>query len=103
MMAFFFTMPISRMMPISAMTLNSVWQKQQRQDRADAGRGQRGENGDGMDVAFVENAEHDVDGDQRGEDQQSARWPANSETPAAVPWKLAWMLAGMSRSLLDRC
>ena len=25
MMAFFFTMPISRMMPISAMTLKSLW------------------------------------------------------------------------------
>ena len=38
--------------------------------RADAGRGQRGEDGDGVDVAFVEHAQHDVDGDERGEDQQ---------------------------------
>ena len=42
---------------------------QQREDRADAGRGQRGENRDRMDVALVEHAEHDVDGDERREDE----------------------------------
>ncbi len=45
-------------------------EQHQRQQRAHAGRGQRGKNGDGMDKAFVEHAEHDVDRDQRGEDQQ---------------------------------
>ena len=45
MMAFFCTMPMSRMMPISAMTFRSSW-KHQRQQRADAGRGQRGKNRD---------------------------------------------------------
>ena len=44
--------------------------EQQRQDRADAGRGQRRENRDRVDVALVEHAQHDVDGDQRGQDQQ---------------------------------
>ncbi len=43
---------------------------QQREQRADAGRGQRGDDGDGVDVALVEHAQHDVDGDQRGQDQQ---------------------------------
>ena len=70
MIAFFLTMPISRMMPISAITLRSVPAEQQRQQRADAGRGQRRENRDRMDVAFVQHAEHDVDGDERGENQQ---------------------------------
>ena len=41
----------------------------QRQQGADTRGGQRGENGDGVDVVLVENAEHDVDGDQRGQDQ----------------------------------
>ena len=42
----------------------------QRQQRAHAGRGKRGKNRDGMDVAFVQNAEHDVDRGQRRGDQQ---------------------------------
>ena len=42
----------------------------QRQKRAHAGRGQRGDDGDGVDVALVEHAQHDVDGDQRGQDQE---------------------------------
>jgi hypothetical protein len=36
MIAFFCTMPMSRMMPISAMTLRSVVEKHQRQQRARA-------------------------------------------------------------------
>ena len=43
--------------------------EQQRQNRADAGRGQRGENRQRMNQAFIQNAEHDVDRDQRGQDQ----------------------------------
>ena len=70
MIAFFFTMPISRMMPISAMTLSSVRQTQQRQQRAHAGRGQRGEDGERVDVALVQHAEDDVHRDQRRGDQQ---------------------------------
>ena len=42
----------------------------QRQERADTGRRQRGENRDRVDVAFVEHAQHDVDRDQGGQDQQ---------------------------------
>jgi len=44
MMAFFLTMPISRMMPISAMMLNSGAAQQQCQNCADARGGQRREN-----------------------------------------------------------
>ena len=69
MMAFFLTMPISRTMPISAMTLKSLPADDQRQQRADARRGQRRENRDRMDVAFVQHAQHDVDGDQGRENQ----------------------------------
>ena len=42
----------------------------EREQRANAGRGQRGKNCDGVDEALIEDAEHDVDGDQRGENQQ---------------------------------
>ena len=45
-------------------------EEHEREHGADAGGGQRGENGDGMDVALVEHAEHDVDGDERGEDEE---------------------------------
>ena len=69
MMAFFFTMPISRMMPISEITLKSLPRDQQRQDRAHAGGGQRGENRDRVDVALVQHAQHDVHRHQRGQDQ----------------------------------
>ncbi len=37
---------------------------------ADAGRRQRGDDGDGVDVALVEHAQHDVDGDKCGENEQ---------------------------------
>ena len=69
MMAFFLTMPISRMTPISAMMLNSVWNSSSASTAPDARRGQGREDGDGVDVALVENAEHDVDGGERREDQ----------------------------------
>ena len=69
MMAFFLTMPIRRMTPISAMMSNSTWKSMQRQQRADAGRRQRRQNGDRVDVALVEHAEQDVDGGDRGQDQ----------------------------------
>ena len=41
----------------------------ERQQRAHARRGQRGKNRDRMDVAFVENSEHDINRRQRGRDQ----------------------------------
>ena len=69
MMAFFLTMPISRITPISAMMAELRAEQQQRQHRADAGRRQGGQDGDRVDVALVEHAQHDVDGDQRGDDQ----------------------------------
>ena len=70
MIAFFFTMPMSRMMPMSAMTLNSVPAEHQRQERAHARRRQRRQDRDRVDVALVEHAEHDVDGEERGQDQE---------------------------------
>ena len=44
-------------------------EQHQRQDRADAGRRQRRQDGDRVDVALIEHAEHDVDGDDGGKDQ----------------------------------
>ena len=69
-MAFFLTMPISRNTPISAMIENSMLEHQQRQHRADAGRGQRRQHRDRVHQAFVQDAQHDVDHDDGGQDQQ---------------------------------
>ncbi len=55
---------------MSAMTERIDVEEEQRENGADAGRGKGGENRDGMDVAFVENAEHDVDDDERGKDEE---------------------------------
>ena len=72
MIAFFFTMPISRMMPINAMTLSSVVEEQQREQRAHARRRQRRKNRDRMDKALVQNPEHDVNRHQRRQDQHGS-------------------------------
>ena len=45
----------------------------QRQQRAEPGRGQRGNDRERMRQALVEDAEHDVDGNERGDDQQRLR------------------------------
>ncbi len=42
----------------------------QRQNRAHARRGQRGKNGDGVNEAFVQDAQHQIYGDDRGQNQQ---------------------------------
>ncbi len=44
--------------------------KQKREDGADTGRRKRGKNGDGMDVTFVQNTKDDINGDERGENEQ---------------------------------
>ena len=43
---------------------------EQSQHRANSRRGQGGQNGDRVNVAFVQNAQHDIHGDQGGGDQQ---------------------------------
>ena len=70
MIAFFLTMPISRMMPMMRDDAEVVARDQQREQRADARRGQRREDRDRVDVALVEHAQHDVHRDDRREDQQ---------------------------------
>ena len=70
MMAFFLTMPISRMMPISAMTLSSVWQSSSASSAPTPADGSVERIVIGWIIAFVEHAEHDVDRHQRGRDQQ---------------------------------
>ncbi len=42
----------------------------QRQQRPDAGRGQRRQDRDGMNEALVQHAQHDVDGDEGGDQQE---------------------------------
>jgi hypothetical protein len=43
--------------------------QKQRQQRSHTGRRYRGKNRDGMNIAFIKNAQHDVDSAQCGEDQ----------------------------------
>ncbi len=61
MMAFFFTMPIKRMIPISAMTLNSVWNANNARSAPTPADGKRRENRDRMNIAFIKHAQHDID------------------------------------------
>ena len=53
-----------------AMMFEVQAEEQQREDRADARRGQGGQDRDRVDEALVEHAEDDVDGDERGQDQE---------------------------------
>jgi len=73
--------------------------EQQGKDGSNAGRGQRGENGQRMDEALIENAEDNVNGDNRGEDQDTARFFSESWKACAVPWKVAWMALACPLSL----
>src|ERR1700723_2463666 len=66
MIAFFLAMPISRITPSSAIRLNS----EPVAISADPGRGQRCEDRDRTDIALVEHAEHDIDGEQCRSNQQ---------------------------------
>ena len=79
MMPFFLTMPISRMMPMKAITVSSVPDNLQRQQRAEPGRRQRRDDGERMRQALVQHAEHDIDRDQRRQDQQRLRADALPE------------------------
>ena len=88
MMPFFFTMPISRMMPMIPITSRPKPYSQQHQQGACAGRRQGGQDGQRMDRALVQHAEDDVDDDQRRHDQD--RLCCDSEA-----WK-AWPCPGKS-------
>ena len=55
---------------MTAMRLSSVPDEQQGDERAHPGRRQGGEDGDGMDVALIQDPQHDVDRQQRRQDQE---------------------------------
>ncbi len=95
MMAFFLTMPISSSTPIMAMMLNSTLVNLQRQQRADAGRRQGRQDRDGVDVALVEDAEHDVDGRQRRQHQQELVVQRSAGRRAPCPGTIRAMVVGM--------
>ena len=63
-------MPISRMIPISAITAEIVAGEHNSQDRTHAGGRERRENRDGVNVAFVQNSQNDVHRDNRGKNQE---------------------------------
>ena len=92
MIAFFFTIPISSTMPMMEMTFRSDFEEHQRQHCADAGRRQGGDDRQWMHQALVQDAEHDIDRQQRRDDQVRARCSAivgRPEVPAKKPasWK----------------
>ena len=71
MIAFFFTMPTSMMMPTKRVDVQLDAEEHQREQRADAGRRQARENRERMDEALVEDAEHDVDHQDRQHQQDA--------------------------------
>ena len=71
--------------------------RHQHEQCADAGRGQGGQNGDRMDRALVEHAEDDVDGDQRGDDQDRLARERGRKA-LALPWKVVTSEAGLPLS-----
>ena len=85
MIAFFFTMPMSMMMPTKPIHVQLHAEEQQREQRAEPGGRQAGENRDRVDEALVEHAEHEVD-HEHGDDQQEAQARrATTGTPAPCP------------------
>ena len=50
-----------------------------------------------MDIALVEHAEHDIDGEQRRERSAPARCLSDGWKTCAVPWKVPWIVAGTPR------
>ena len=86
-------MPISRITPMSAMIAEVGLEQHQREQRADARRGQRRQDRDRMHAALVQHAEHDVDGEERRENQQRLARQRCLER-ARVPWKLPRIVAG---------
>ena len=54
---------------------------QQRQQAANARRGQGGDDGERMDQAFIENAQHEIDAEQRRQNQQPLAGLKTAEHP----------------------
>ena len=71
MMPFFFTMPISRMMPMMATMSRSRWNSISASSAPTPAEGSVERIVIGMDEALVQHAEHDVDGHQRRQNQQA--------------------------------
>ena len=69
MMAFFFTMPIRRMMPIRATTPRSLPVRSKARMAPTPAEGSVERMVNGMNVALVEHSQHDVHGDDGGQNQ----------------------------------
>ena len=57
-------------MPMMATTERSRRKHFERDQGAETGRGQAGKNCERVDIALVEHAQHDIDGENRGQDQR---------------------------------
>jgi hypothetical protein len=73
MIAFFFTIPMSRMMPMSCDDAQVGPGNQQGENCAHTGRWNGGENRERVNQALVEDAEHDVDRDKGRQKSDRAR------------------------------
>ena len=69
MMAFFFTSPINMMVPAYEYTPRSLPKNAEREQRAECRERQTGKNREWVHEAFVENAEHHVNHEDRDEQQ----------------------------------
>ena len=105
MIAFFFTMPISSTMPISATTREIVAADHEGEQRADAGGGQGGEDGERVDDALVQHAQHDVDRDHGGQDQPGLagqRLVNSAASPVNLPISVDGMPTSRSAAPMAR-
>ena len=103
MIAFFFTMPISMIMPTNAYRFSSRPEQQQREQRAEPGRRQPGQDRDRVDEALVEHPQHEVDHDHRAISSSSPAPAATRWNACAVPWKLGGHVGRQLISRAMRC
>ena len=100
MIAFFLTMPISISRPIMRDHAQIHAEQLQRQQRADRRRRQAGQDGQRMDVALVEDAQHDVDRHHRRQQQHALVGQRLLEDVWALPAKVVVIVAGTPSSAL---
>ncbi len=84
MIAFFCTMPMSRTMPIRAISERSLPVSINASNAPTPGRGQAGENRDRVDIALIKHAQDDVDDDDGGQDEKRLALERGAELGGAA-------------------
>ena len=77
-------------------------EQQQGQQRPETGEGQGGEDGQRVDEALVEDAENDIDDDDRQEPSSQPMLAWESWNCWALPWKVDWMPSGRAAVSFSR-